>query len=88
MLDMMLPEENWHIRFLKKKVQELDERQKQGDRDIDWSIDSVISLLVENIGLHQQLDRLEKMLADGYNLYASTHFVKPLFWKDTDPNAK
>ena len=83
MPNLLLDQENWHVSFLKKKVQELDERQNQGERDIYLPIDYGISLLVENIGLHQRLDHLEKRLADGYNLYAST-YLKPTFWKDPD----
>ena len=69
-MNMIIDQENFHLRWLIRYFEYLEVRRLKGDRDIEVSVDSLQSLLMENIGLTQRLDRLEKMMSDGYNLYS------------------
>lgn len=65
----------FHIRFLERRVAELEEHRKSGNPYIEVTVDSLQALALENLHLHYRLDQLEKRLADGYNyawLAAST----------------
>ena len=72
---MMKDEKPFHIRFAERRIAELEEyRTKQTNPYIEVTIDSVQSLLLENLSLHSRLDQLEKRLADGYNMYCWTNW--------------
>lgn len=67
--NMLLPQEDYHIRWAKRRVEQLEERRQKGERYIETTIDDAQSLLLENIALHQRLDYMEKRICDGYNWY-------------------
>jgi hypothetical protein len=71
----MRDEKPFHLRFLERKVSELEEyRTKQASPYIEVTIDSLQGLMIENLSLHHRLDMLEKRIADGYNMYCWTQW--------------
>lgn len=61
-MSKMIDQEDPHLRYLWRRIQELDEDRKEGRREVYLQIDDYHRLLVENIGLYQRIDRLEEML--------------------------
>jgi hypothetical protein len=73
-LGMIADEKPFHIRFMERKISELEEYRKKGDPYIEVTVDSLQALALENLHLHYRIDHLEKRLADGYNMYCWTQW--------------
>ena len=73
-LGMIVDEKPFHIRYMERKIQELDKLQKSGNRYTEVDIESLLALSLENLHLHHRLDMLEKMIANGYNMYCYTQW--------------
>jgi len=67
-------ERPFHIRFLERRIQELEEYRKSGNPYIEVTVDSLQALAVENLHLHHRLDAMEKRATDGMNMYWMTNF--------------
>ena len=61
-MSSIMPEfENSHVRYLMRQIERLDERQREGRREICMDIQQAQQLYSELIGLHQRLTWMEKM---------------------------
>jgi len=79
---MIDQQDDWHIQFLGRRLQWLQEMREGGKRDVEISIDQMEMLIGECVGLHQHVKRLEKMLTVGYeaaswNLKVPTQMIRP-----------
>jgi hypothetical protein len=66
---MIEDQEDFHIRHMKKRFEELEEDRKRGRREVYMLVEELQQLLMELIGMHLRLDRCEKMLGDSSMLY-------------------
>lgn len=57
---------DFHVEFLAKQVQRLDEMRKEGSKTIEVTIDQVQMLMLECIGLHTHLKRLEQAVGTAF----------------------
>ena len=71
---LIADEKPFHLRFMERKIVDLEEYRKNGNPYIEVTIDSLQSLMLENLSLHHRLDQLEKRLAEGYNMYCWTQW--------------
>ena len=67
-------ERPFHIRFLERRIAELEEYRKSGNPYIEVTVDSLQGLMLENLHLHARLDAMEKRATDSMNLYWMTNF--------------
>lgn len=72
-MNMLEDFENSHVKYLRRKFDQLDERRKEGMRYTAIEIEQLQIILSETIGLHQRLTWIEKF--HGMSMAVST---KPL----------
>jgi hypothetical protein len=61
-MDLLREQEDYEIRWKKRTVEQLQERRSQGERYVEMPIEEVQQLLLQNIGLLQRLNYVEKTL--------------------------
>ena len=74
--------QEFHIEFMAAQVRRLQELQKDGKRDVEVTIDQLVMLYVENIGLHLHLARLEASVGAAFEF---TSLIKTMTENNTPP---
>lgn len=63
---MSTEQQDFHVEFMASKVRRLQELQKDGKRDVAVSLDELVMIYVECIGLHLHLARLEAAVGTAF----------------------
>lgn len=58
--------QEFHVEFMAAQVRKLQEMQREGKTHVDVTIDQLVMLYVENIGLHFHLARLETSVGTAF----------------------
>lgn len=73
---------DYQVAFLMRKVERLQELRKEGKTNVEVTIDHLEHLMVESIGLHLHLKRLEEAVGNAFDF---TSLVSASNLPKTDP---
>ena len=71
-MNMIQEQKGYHIRWIEKSIERLEEQKREGLKEININIGELQQILLESLGLHSRCDRLEDML----NAYAGYGFYR------------
>lgn len=69
MIEMMQEQKNFHYRWLERTIEDLEERRRRGDNNVEMQTGELQHLFHQLLAMNLRCDHLEKMLAEFAGIY-------------------
>lgn len=76
-MNLLKDQEDFHLRYMQRRIEELNEIRRNGKRTMRVRLEEVERIMLENYSLHIAIRQMSQRISD---MSMSTFMVQPLIW--------